>query len=139
MTINEIQDEIIEEFSMFGDWMEKYENIIEFGKELSPLPVEHRKEENLVKGCQSQVWLIVKKEGEKLFFIADSDALISKGIIGLLIRIFSGHTAEEIAKADLYSLKEIGLQEHLSPNRANGLASMVKKIKMYALAYSAVE
>ena len=137
MTIKEIQEEIIEEFSFFEDWMDKYENIIEFGKELSPMDPSLRTEENLVKGCQSQVWLVATMEGDNLVFKADSDALISKGIIGLLLRMLSNHSPEEIANADLFALKEIGLQEHLSPNRANGLASMVKKIKMYALAHSA--
>lgn len=137
MTINEIQDEIVEEFSFFEDWMDKYENIIECGKELAPMDVEKRVEDNLVKGCQSQVWLVARMENNTLYFDADSDALISKGIIGLLLRILSGHKPADIANADLYSLKTIGLQEHLSPNRANGLASMVKKIKMYALAHSA--
>lgn len=137
MTIDEIQNEVVEEFSFFEDWMDKYENIIECGKELRAMDEKNRVEENLVKGCQSQVWLIAKMEDGKLIFEADSDALISKGIIGLLLRILSGHKPEEVANADLFSLKEIGLQEHLSPNRANGLASMVKKIKMYALAHSA--
>ena len=137
MTINELQDEIVEEFELFDDWMDKYENIIEYGKELTALPVEQRTEENLVKGCQSQVWLIAKEQDGKLYFEADSDAVISKGIIGLLLKMLSGHKATDIAEAELYSLKKIGLAEHLSPNRANGLASMVKKIKMYAAAHAA--
>ncbi|KAB1063996.1 SufE family protein [Salibacter halophilus] len=136
-TINELQDEVIEDFSLFDDWMDKYEQIIEFGKELEPLEEDKKVEENLVKGCQSRVWLIPEDENGVLRFKADSDALISKGIIGLLLKILSGHKAEEISSAELYALDEIGLKEHLSPNRANGLANMVKKIKMYALAHQA--
>jgi cysteine desulfuration protein SufE len=136
-TINEQQDEVIEDFSLFDDWMDKYEQIIEFGKELEPLEEDKKVEENLVKGCQSKVWLIAEDEDGTLRFKADSDALISKGIIGLLLKILSGHKAEEISNAELYALDEIGLKEHLSPNRANGLANMVKKIKMYALAHQA--
>jgi cysteine desulfuration protein SufE len=138
-TINELQDEIIEDFSLFEDWMDKYEQIIEFGKELEPLEEDKKVEENLVKGCQSRVWLFPEDENGVLRFKADSDALISKGIIGLLLKILSGHKAEEISNAELYALDEIGLKEHLSPNRANGLANMVKKIKMYALAHQAKE
>ncbi|MDR9397610.1 SufE family protein [Salibacter sp.] len=136
-TINEQQDEVIEDFSLFDDWMDKYEQIIEFGKELEPLEEDKKVEDNLVKGCQSKVWLIAEDEDGTLRFKADSDALISKGIIGLLLKILSGHKAEEISNAELYALDEIGLKEHLSPNRANGLANMVKKIKMYALAHQA--
>jgi cysteine desulfuration protein SufE len=136
-TINEQQDEVIEDFSLFDDWMDKYEQIIEFGKELEPLEEDKKVEDNLVKGCQSKVWLIAEDEDGTLRFKADSDALISKGIIGLLLKILSGHKAEEISNSELYALDEIGLKEHLSPNRANGLANMVKKIKMYALAHQA--
>lgn len=136
-TINEIQDEIIDEFDLFDDWEQKFEYIIEFGKELQPLGDAAKTEENLVKGCQSQVWLTATEEGENLNFQADSDAIITKGIVGLLMRMLSGHPAEEIANAELYAIDRIGLKDHLSPNRANGLASMVKKMKMYAVAHSA--
>jgi cysteine desulfuration protein SufE len=136
-TINDIQDEIIEEFSFFGDWMEKYEHIISFGKSLPALSESLKNEENLVKGCQSRVWLHAEVKDNSLIFEADSDAIITKGLIGLMIRVMSGHAPKEIAEADLYFIDEIGLKEHLSPNRANGLASMIKKIKMYALAYHA--
>lgn len=131
-TINDIQDEIIEEFSFFGDWMEKYEHIISFGKSLPALSEALKNEENLVKGCQSRVWLHAEVKDNSLIFEADSDAIITKGLIGLMIRVMSGHAPKEIAEADLYFIDEIGLKEHLSPNRANGLASMIKKIKMYA-------
>lgn len=136
-TINQIQDEIIDEFDLFDDWEQKFEYIIEFGKELQPLGDAAKTEENLVKGCQSQVWLTATEEGENLNFQADSDAIITKGIVGLLMRMLSGHPAEEIANAELYAIDRIGLKDHLSPNRANGLASMVKKMKMYAVAHSA--
>lgn len=137
MTINEKQDELIEEFSMFDEWMDKYENIIDYGKDLKGLNANEKNDENIVRGCQSNVWLTAKEEGGKLIFNADSDAVITKGIIGLLLEIFSGHTPQEIATTELYALEKIGLKEHLSPNRANGLVSMVNKIKMTALAYRA--
>ncbi len=136
-TINEIQDEIIEEFQLFDDWEQKFEYLIECGKELEAIDEASKTEENLVKGCQSKVWLTAKEDGNNLEFDADSDAIISKGIVGLLIRILSGHPAQEIAEADLYAIDQIGLKDHLSPNRANGLASMVKKMKVYALAFAA--
>ena len=136
-TINDIQDEIIEEFSFFGDWMEKYEHIIDFGKQLPQINEDFKTEENLVKGCQSQVWLNASLTDGKLHFDADSDAIITKGLVGLMVRVLSDHSPEEIAEADLYFVDEIGLKEHLSPNRANGLVSMIKKMKMYALAYKA--
>lgn len=136
-TINEIQDEIIDEFSFFGDWMEKYEHIIEFGKQLPEIEDELKSEENLVKGCQSRVWLSASLNDGVLHFDADSDAIITKGLVGLMVRVLSDHSPEEIAKADLYFVDQIGLKEHLSPNRANGLVSMIKKMKMYALAYQA--
>jgi cysteine desulfuration protein SufE len=135
--INTIQDEIIEEFSFFTDWMEKYEHIIEYGKGLPSLDDSLKNEDNIVKGCQSRVWLHADMEGENLCFQADSDAIITKGLVGLMVRVLSGHTPEDIAKTELYFVDRIGLKEHLSPNRANGLASMIKKIKMYALAYEA--
>tara|TARA_R110002050_G_scaffold11122_2_gene37852 strand:- start:53716 stop:54147 length:432 start_codon:yes stop_codon:yes gene_type:complete len=137
MTINEKQDELIEEFSMFDEWMDKYENIIDYGKDLKGLDDTEKNDENIVRGCQSNVWLTAKLEGDKLVFNADSDAIITKGIIGLLLEIFSGHTPQEIATTELYALEKIGLKEHLSPNRANGLVSMVQKIKMNALAFRA--
>jgi len=137
MTINEIQDEIIEEFSLFEDWMDKYEHIISFGKELPSMEETKRVEDNLVKGCQSKVWLHAEQQKDKLHFEADSDAFISKGIIGLLIRILSDQPTSEIARADLYAIDQIGLKDHLSPNRANGLSNMIKKLKMYAIAHSA--
>jgi cysteine desulfuration protein SufE len=135
--INTIQDEIIEEFSFFTDWMEKYEHIIEYGKGLPSLDDSLKNEDNIVKGCQSRVWLHADMEGENLCFQADSDAIITKGLVGLMVRVLSGHAPEAIAKSELYFVDRIGLKEHLSPNRANGLASMIKKIKMYALAYEA--
>lgn len=137
MTIKEKQDQIIEEFAMFDEWMDKYENIIDYGKELEGLDDSDKTDENIVRGCQSNVWLTATEKDGKLIFNADSDAIITKGIIGLLLEIFSGHTPQEIATTELYAIDEIGLKEHLSPNRANGLTSMVNKIKMTALAYRA--
>lgn len=137
MTIKEKQDQIIEEFTMFDEWMDKYENIIDYGKELEGLNDSDKTDENIVRGCQSNVWLTATEKDGKLIFNADSDAIITKGIIGLLLEIFSGHTPQEIATTELYAIDEIGLKEHLSPNRANGLTSMVNKIKMTALAYRA--
>lgn len=137
MTINDKQDALIEEFSEFEEWMDKYENIIDYGKDLKGLEDSEKNEENLVRGCQSNVWLTAKEEDGKLIFNADSDAIITKGIIGLLLTIYSGHTPQEIATTELYALDKIGLKEHLSPNRANGLTSMINKIKMTALAYRA--
>ena len=137
MTINDKQDTIIEEFGMFDEWMDKYENIIDYGKDLSGLSADQKTDENLVRGCQSNVWLTAYEKEGKLYFEADSDAIITKGIIGLLLEIFSGFTPQEIATTELYALDKIGLKEHLSPNRANGLVSMINKIKMTALAYRA--
>jgi cysteine desulfuration protein SufE len=137
MTINDKQDALIEEFSEFEEWMDKYENIIDYGKDLKGLEDSEKNEENLVRGCQSNVWLTAIEEDGKLIFNADSDAIITKGIIGLLLTIYSGHTPQEIATTELYALDKIGLKEHLSPNRANGLTSMINKIKMTALAYRA--
>jgi cysteine desulfuration protein SufE len=135
-SINDIQDEIIEEFELFDDWEGKFEHIIEFGKELTPLPDDAKTEEHLVKGCQSRVWLTAAEKDGQLQFEADSDAIITKGIVGLLMRMLSGHPAKEIAEAELYAIDKIGLKDHLSPNRANGLASMVKKMKLYAVAHA---
>ena len=135
--INNIQDEIIDEFAFFGDWMEKYEYIIDLGKSLPLIDEQYKDEDHLIKGCQSQVWLHADDEAGKVNFTADSDAVITKGIIALLIRVLSGQNAEDIAKADLYFIDKIGLKEHLSPTRSNGLVSMVKQMKMYGLALNA--
>ena len=136
MTINEIQDEIIEEFAEFDDWMDKYQLLITMGEEQEPLPVELKTEQNLIDGCQSRVWLVCDEREGKLQFRAESDALIVKGIVSLLIRVVTGHTPKEILDADLYFIPQIGLTEHLSPTRSNGLLAMVKQIRMYALAFS---
>ena len=136
MSINEIQDEIIEEFAEFTEWMDKYQMLIDLGNELDALAPAYKNDQNLIDGCQSRVWLQCDIKDGKLVFTADSDALITKGIIALLIRVVSGHTPKEILDADLYFIKRIGLHQHLSPTRSNGLLSMVKKIKAYALAYS---
>jgi len=134
LKINEIQDEIIEEFAFFDDWMEKYEYIIDLGKNLPLIDAQYKDETHLIKGCQSQVWLHAENAGQKVDFTADSDAIITKGIIALLVRVLSGQPAEAIAKADLYFIDKIGLKEHLSPTRSNGLVSMVKQMKMYGVA-----
>lgn len=136
MTINEIQDEIIEEFAEFAEWMDKYQMLIDLGNELDGLDAEYKNEQNLIDGCQSRVWLQCDIKDGKLVFTADSDALITKGIIALLIRVVSGHTPKEILDTDLYFIERIGLHQHLSPTRSNGLLSMVKKIKAYALAFN---
>ena len=136
MTINEIQDEIIEEFAEFTEWMDKYQMLIDLGNELDGLDAEYKNEQNLIDGCQSRVWLQCDIKDGKLVFTADSDALINKGIIALLIRVVSGHTPKEILDTDLYFIERIGLHQHLSPTRSNGLLSMVKKIKAYALAFN---
>jgi cysteine desulfuration protein SufE len=137
MTIKEKQEEIIAEFEMFSDWMEKYEHIIELGKDLPLIDEIHKVDENIIKGCQSRVWLSSDLQGDKIFFKADSDAIITKGLIGLMIRVLSGHTPNEILEAELFFIDKIGLKEHLSPTRSNGLLSMIKQIKMYAIAYKA--
>lgn len=136
MTINEIQDEIIEEFAEFTEWIDKYQMLIDLGNELDGLDAEYKNEQNLIDGCQSRVWLQCDIKDGKLVFTADSDALITKGIIALLIRVVSGHTPKEILDTDLYFIERIGLHQHLSPTRSNGLLSMVKKIKAYALAFN---
>jgi cysteine desulfuration protein SufE len=136
MTINETQDEIIEEFELFDDWADKYEYIIDLGKKLKGLPEEQKTEENIIKGCQSRVWLDARKEDENLIFEADSEAIIVKGLVNMLIRVLSGHTPKEIAEADLYFIDKIGMSSHLAQTRSNGLASMVKQMKNYAIAYS---
>ena len=135
MTINEIQDEIIEEFSGFGDWMDKYQLLIDLGNEQAPLDEKYKTESNLIDGCQSRVWLQCDYTDGLLHFTAESDALIVKGIIALLIRVLTDHTPQEIIDADLYFIDRIGLKEHLSPTRSNGLLAMMKQMKMYALAF----
>ena len=139
MTINESQDEVIEEFEGFSDWMDRYQMLIDLGNDLEPLEPKYKTESNLIDGCQSRVWLQCDYEDGKLVFTADSDALITKGIIALLIQVLSGHTPDEIINADLYFIDRIGLKDHLSPTRSNGLLSMVKQIRMYALAFKAKE
>lgn len=135
MTIKEIQEEIVEEFSMFDDWMQRYEYIIELGKNLPLIKEEYKTDNNLIKGCQSKVWLQGEQNDDKIVFTADSDAILTKGIIAILIRTFSNQKADDILKADVDFIDEIGLKEHLSATRANGLVSMIKNIKMYALAF----
>ena len=136
-TINEIQDEIIEEFAGFDDWMDKYQLLIDLGNEQEPLDEQYKTESNLIDGCQSRGWLQADYEDGVIRFSAESDALIVKGIVSLLIRVLSGHTPQEILDADLYFIDEIGLKEHLSPTRSNGLLAMVKQMRMYALAFQA--
>ena len=135
MTINEAQDEVIEEFADFTDWMDKYQLLIDLGNEQQPLDDKYKTEDNLIDGCQSRVWLQADYRDGRLYFTAESDALIVKGIIALLIRVLSGHTPQEIIDADLYFIDRIGLKDHLSPTRSNGLLAMVKQIRMYAVAF----
>lgn len=137
MTINEIQDEIIEEFSDFEDWMDKYQLLIDLGSDQPPLEEKYKNEQNLIDGCQSRVWLQADMIDGKLHFQAESDALIVKGIVALLIRVLGDHTPQEILDTDLYFIERIGLSEHLSPTRSNGLLAMIKQMKMYALAFKA--
>lgn len=136
MTINELQDKVVEEFSELTDWIDKYQMLIELGNELEPLDEKYKTEKNIIDGCQSRVWLQCDIVDGQLVFTADSDALITKGIIALLIRVISNHTPQEIIDAEFYFIDRIGLRQHLSPTRSNGLLSMVKQIKAYALAYS---
>lgn len=135
MTIAEIQEEIVDEFSMFDDWMQRYEHMIELGKSLPLIDERYKTEDNIIKGCQSKVWIYAELDSERLKFTADSDAIITKGIIAILIRAFSNQKPQDIIDADTKFIDEIGLKEHLSPTRANGLASMVKQLKLYAVAY----
>ncbi|MBC7555965.1 MAG: SufE family protein [Chryseobacterium sp.] len=135
MTIKEKQNEIVEEFAFLEDWEQKYEYIIDLGKELKPLAADKKTESNLIKGCQSQVWIDADYKDEKLVFIADSDGILPKGIASLLVSIYSGHTTNEILNSDFEFISQIGLQEFLSPSRANGLMAMTKQIKFYAVAY----
>ena len=137
MTINELQDEVIEEFQDFDDWMDKYQLLIDLGNEQPALPAEYKTDDNLIDGCQSRVWLQADLTADGLIHLqAESDALIVKGIVALLIRVLSDHTPQDILDADLYFIPEIGLTEHLSPTRSNGLLAMIKKIRTYALAFS---
>lgn len=138
-TINELQDEVIEEFSDFDDWMDRYQLLIDLGSEQEPLPEEYKTEQNLIDGCQSRVWLQADYENGVLNFRAESDALIVKGIVSLLVRVLTGHTPTEILDTDLYFIDRIGLKEHLSPTRSNGLVAMLKQMKMYALAFKTKE
>ena len=138
MTINEIQDEIIEEFEFLDDWMDRYQLIVDYAKELqaNPLPEADKIDQNKIDGCQSTVWFTAKMQDGLLYFNGDSDAILVKGIVALLLHVLSGHTPQEILKADLYFIDRIGLREHLSPTRSNGVAAMLKQMKLFALAYS---
>lgn len=137
MTIKEVQNEIIDEFSMFDDWTERYEYIIELGKSLPIIDEKYKTDGNLIRGCQSKVWLNAEQQEDKIVFTADSDAILTKGIIAIMIRAFSNQSPQAILEASTDFVDEIGLKEHLSPTRANGLVSMIKQIKMYALAFQA--
>jgi cysteine desulfuration protein SufE len=137
MTINEIQDEIVEEFSLFTDWMDKYELIIQMANELPLIDERYKTDDNIIKGCQSKVWLHSEYKDGKIFFTADSDALITKGLVALMVKVLSGHAPKEIAEAEIYFIDKIGLRTHLSPTRSNGLLSMLKQMKLYAVAYQA--
>lgn len=136
MTINEIQDEIIEEFESFDQWMDRYQLLIDYGSELKLFEMKDRVPQNLIEGCQSQVWFIAKMEDGKVIYRGDADAVLVKGIVALLIRVLSGHTPKEIVDADLYFIDAIQLREHLSPTRSNGVAAMLKQMRLYALAYN---
>ncbi len=137
MTIKEKQEEVIDEFSALDDWMDKYSLLIEYGNELDSFDEAHRQGQNLIEGCQSKVWLHAELKDNKIVFQGDSDAIIVKGIVALLLRVLSGHTPDEILESDLFFIDEIGLKEHLSPTRSNGLVAMVKQMKAYALAFKA--
>lgn len=139
MTINELQNNVIEEFSAFDDWMDKYALLIDLGNSLPPLEDKYKTESNLIEGCQSRVWLQADYEDGKILFKGESDAVIVKGIVSLLINVLSGHTPQEILDTDLYFIEQIGLKEHLSPTRSNGLVAMVKQMRMYALAFKTKE
>jgi len=135
MTINETQDELISDFELFDDWESKYEYIIDLGKQFPPLAEQFKTEENIIKGCQSRVWLNAYMDGDLLKFEADSDAIIVRGLVSMLVKVLSGHTPEEIASADLYFMEKIGLHQHLAQTRSNGLLSMLKQMKAYGFAY----
>jgi len=139
MSINELQDQIIDEFSVFDDWMDKYALLIDLGNSLPPLDERYKTESNLIEGCQSRVWLQADYVDGKIVFQGESDAVIVKGIVSLLIQILSGHTPQEIIDADLYFIERVGLKEHLSPTRSNGLVAMVKQMRLYAVAFRAKE
>ena len=134
-SINELQDEIIEDFDFFEDWDDKYAHIIEMGKELQPLAEEHKTDDNIIKGCQSRVWLNAEMKEDNLILEADSDAIIVKGLVAMLLKVFSNHTPDEIMNSDIYFMEKIGMANHLSPTRSNGLVAMIKQIKLYALAF----
>lgn len=136
MTIQEIQDDIIEEFSIFDDWLDKYQYLIDISKELPIIAEEYKKEQNVIKGCQSQVWLHAELQNNRISFSADSDAIITKGIVALLIRVFNNQTPEDIINSDLYFIEQIGLKENLSPTRSNGLLAMIKQMRLYAIAFN---
>jgi cysteine desulfuration protein SufE len=135
MTINDAQDQIVEEFSIFSDWMDRYQQLIDLGNELKPIDEKKRTDQHLIKGCQSKVWVDAELAEGKIIFEADSDAIITKGIVALLIRVLNNHTPQEILDADLFFIDKIGLKENLSPTRSNGLLAMIKQMKLYALAY----
>ena len=137
MTINETQDELISDFELFDDWESKYEYIIDLGKQFPPLEEQYKTEDNIIKGCQSRVWLHAYMDGELLKFEADSDAIIVRGLVSMLVKVLSGHTPEEVASADLYFMERIGLHQHLAQTRSNGLAAMLKQMKAYGFAYQA--
>lgn len=139
MLINDIQNEIIEEFTSFDDWMDRYSLLIDYGNGLDSFPEEDKTEQNLIDGCQSKVWFTAKIEDSKVIYSGDSDAILVKGIVALLIRVLSGHTPKEIVEADLYFIDEINLREHLSPTRSNGLSAMLKQMHLYALTFQAQE
>lgn len=138
MTIEEVQQAIIEDFSVYEDWMDKYTYLIELGNELEPIDAAYKIDQNLIRGCQSRVWLQQKLEGDHIVFEAESDALIVKGLVALLLKVFSNRTPQEILDSEPYFIDEIGLRQHLSPTRSNGLMAMVKQIKLYALAYKQI-
>ncbi len=138
-TINKIKEEIVENFSLFDTWEEKYEYIIELGKKLPPLDDQHKKEENIIKGCQSTVWLVARNENGRIYYEADSDAVIVKGLISMLIQVLSGQSADEILHADISFINRIGMMQHLAQTRSNGLLSMIKQMKNYALVFRTIE
>lgn len=137
MTINEIQDTIVEEFIIFDDWMDRYSYLIELGNELEEMGAEHKSNQTLIEGCQSKVWIDAEVKEDKIYYYAESDAVIVKGIVALLLRVFSGRTIKEVMENELYFIDKIGLSNHLSPTRSNGLLSMVKQIRLYAIAFNA--
>ena len=139
MSIEEIQQEIIEEFSIYEDWMDKYSYLIELGNELEGLDPKEKNDQNLIKGCQSRVWLVAEKKDDKIYFRGESDAVIVKGLVALLLRVVSGHTPKEIIDSELHFIDDLGLKQHLSPTRSNGLVAMVKQIRLYAVAYNRLE